>query len=59
MSNFFSQHPKLDTKVVSINDCLQLPAFKALHEASRATASSNNIAGWDENRKAEWRHPLS
>lgn len=56
MSNFFSQHPKLDSKVVSINDCLQLPAFKALHKTSRATASSNLATGWDENRKAEWRH---
>lgn len=55
MSSFFSQTPKIKTDIFSVDGALQLPAFKAIWEASRNTSSSNNT-NWDENRKAEWRN---
>lgn len=55
MSNFFSAHPQDRSKLFTIDDCLKLPAFKAVFEASR-NGSVNNVAGYDENRKAEWRN---
>jgi hypothetical protein len=52
---FFSNAPKINTQLYNIDDCLKLPAFKAVHEASRS-GSVENLSEWDANRKAEWRH---
>ncbi len=52
---FFASAPRIKTDLFSMTEALKLPAFKAVFEASRANASSNNCNEWDENRKAEWR----
>lgn len=54
---FLSSTPRCNTELFSIDECLKLPAFQAVWEASRNTGSVRNCE-WDDNRKAEWRNAI-